>query len=82
MLANVNPREINREIELSQLPLNRHLVLVPAFFSHFTVTTILSIRRTTATFETINGQFGGALCNENSSKRNAGVPCDSKLQNV
>ena len=27
--------------------------------SHFTVT-----RRTTDTFETINGQFGGALCSE------------------
>ena len=68
-IANINPREINSEIQFSQLPLNGHLSKTDTwcwslpFFSHFTVT-ILPIRRTTGTFETINGQFGGSLCSE------------------
>ena len=44
----------------SQLPLNGHLVLVPAVLSHFTAT----IRRTTDTSETVDGHLRSALCSK------------------
>ena len=65
----------------SQPSLNGHLVLVPAVFSHFTVT-LHSLkrtppRRTTVAFETVNGQLESAFCIPASG--NVGALHDSKL---
>ena len=71
----------------SQLSLNGHLYRagtwcwsVP-FSSHFTAT-ILTLRRTTDTFEAVNRHLGRALCSEKYPKTNGlvGVLHDIKLQ--
>ena len=65
----------------SRPSLNGHLVLVPAVFSHFTVT-LHSLKRTpprgtTVAFETVNGQLESAFCIPASG--NVGALHDSKL---
>ena len=66
----------------SQSSLNGHLVLVPAVFSHFTVTLYslkrTPLRRTTVAFETVNGQLESAFCIPASG--NVSALRDSKLK--
>ena len=69
------------EQQYSQLFLNGdwplqdgHLVLVPAVLQSFYCNYYLPIRRTTDTFEIVNGHFWSALCNEKYLKTEMKVP--------